>query len=443
VRTFEANGAIAAGITIQFAASPPGDGVLQLDLPRDDDGTIVGFTNGNMIDVKGLVYTAAVFTPGTAGNPGVLKLLGGTDAPLQLNVDGPYSNGSFVATPSGGDTLVTLALCFCRGTLILTEHGEVPVEELAVGDRVATLSGAAKPVVWIGCGRDLVTRSNKLARPVIVRRGALADNIPTRDLYLTHGHALYLDGVLIPVENLINHHSILWDETARIVEYYHIELADHDVVLANGAPAESYYDASNRALFHNARPGSEAGKAKPTFAPVLNGGEAVERSWAMLFERAGGRIATDTTDDPDLHLVIDSRRLDPTAAEGCSYTFALEAPPAGALRLCSRSGVPSLLGISRHDHRRLGVAITQIVLLHAGIPTYFGYDQPQLREGGCYPHEDGFCWTDGNFLLPGRYYSTLDGAFVLTVKIERPGMRYPLPAPLTNPDHSPGRDWAA
>jgi hypothetical protein len=85
--------------------------------------------------------------------------------------------------------------------MIRTERGEVPVEELALGDRVMTVSGAARPIVWIGVGRDLVTRRNGLARPIIVRRVALADDVPARDLFLTHGHALYLDGVLIPVEN--------------------------------------------------------------------------------------------------------------------------------------------------------------------------------------------------------------------------------------------------
>src|SRR5207237_10353291 len=124
--------------------------------------------------------------------------------------------------------------------------------------------------------------------PVSVRPAALPANVPVRDLSLTHGHALYLDGVLIPVENLINHRSIVWDDRARVVEYYHIELEDHDVVLANGAPAETYYDAANRARFQNTRPGSTAGPAKPTVAPVLNGGAVVERGWAELFARGGG-----------------------------------------------------------------------------------------------------------------------------------------------------------
>jgi Hint domain len=36
---------------------------------------------------------------------------------------------------------------------------------------------------------------------------------------------------------LVNHRSILWDDAARVVEYYHIELADHDVVFAEGGSA--------------------------------------------------------------------------------------------------------------------------------------------------------------------------------------------------------------
>jgi len=328
------------------------------------------------------------------------------------------------------DVLGWTLSCFCRGTTILGEHGEVAVEDLKVGDRVRLLSGALKPIVWIGMGRDLVTRGNRMARPVIVRRGALADGVPCRDLYLTHGHALYLDGVLIPVENLVNHRSILWDDAARVVEYYHIELEDHDVVMAEGAPAETYYDANNRAQFLNTRQGSKAGVAKPAFAPVLNGGDVVDRVWSELFRRSGGRIATDTTDDPDLHLIVDGARLNPAAIDGAAYNFALAGQPGGALLLRSRSGVPSLLGITRHDHRRLGVALAGIELHQSGIATSVDYDAALLAEAGCYPAEGGYCWTDGEVVLPADLFVHLGGPFALIVHTERPGMRYPLAAPL-------------
>jgi hypothetical protein len=321
-------------------------------------------------------------------------------------------------------------VCFCRGTLILTERGEVPVEELAVGDRAVTLSGIAKPIVWIGTGRQLVTRTNRLARPIVVRRGALADNVPHSDLRLTHGHALYLKGALIPVENLVNHRSIAWDDRAQVVEYYHVELANHDVLIANGAPSESYYDAHNRAFFQTVRPGSEPGIEKPTFAPVLSGGAEVERVWAQLFERSGGHIERDTTDDPDLHVIVDGERRSASARTRSSCSFALEGPPAGKLQLGSRSGVPSLLGVTAHDHRRLGVAIERIVVRQSGTTTRLDPDSAFLVEGGAYPAENGFCWTDGELALSPRLFAHLTGPFVLTVDLQRPGMRYPVAASL-------------
>jgi hypothetical protein len=338
-------------------------------------------------------------------------------------------NSVFVVDNVRWDEVPETITCFCRGTLILTDRGEVPVEELAVGDRVRVLSGGCKPIVWIGFGRDLLTRANRLARPIVVRAGALADQLPRRDLYLTHGHALYLEGVLIPVEQLVNHHSIAWDETARVVEYYHIELEAHDVLFAEGAPAESYYDSGNRAAFQNTRVGSLAGGVKPTFAPVLSRGEIVETVWAELFERAGGQLEFDTSDDSDLHLVLDGERIDPTAVDGSVYSFAVKRKVKRNLRLCSRSGVPSLLGLGRRDHRRLGVAIKEIILHHAGLPTCFDYDAPQLRVGGCHPKENGYCWTDGELELPARFFTLLNGGFMLVVHTApHYDMRYPIPS---------------
>ena len=56
-----------------------------------------------------------------------------------------------------------------------------------------TAQGNARPIIWIGTGRLLATRGRRsAATPVIVRRGALADNMPTRDLRVTKEHSLLL-----------------------------------------------------------------------------------------------------------------------------------------------------------------------------------------------------------------------------------------------------------
>ena len=76
-------------------------------------------------------------------------------------------------------------------------------------------------------------------------------------------HGIYVEGVLIPVEFLINHRSILWDSRPKAVVLYHIELESHDILLANGAPAESYRDDGNRWLFRNAPSTSELPPQEP------------------------------------------------------------------------------------------------------------------------------------------------------------------------------------
>jgi len=115
------------------------------------------------------------------------------------------------------------------------------------------------------------------------------------------------------------------------------------------------------------------------------------------------------------------------------FTFALQRAPAKTLLLRSRRVVPSLLGWSARDHWPLGVAITRIVLEQAGIAACFDYDQPQLREGGCYPPSDGFCWTDGDLALPARFFQRLAGPLRLLVHTDpRCRMRYPTVPPFAN-----------
>src|SRR5215831_12921388 len=163
--------------------------------------------------------------------------------------DHPGFAGDFPRNPHHGDPP-----CYCRGTLILTQGGEVRVEDLAIGDMVVTVSGEAKPIKWIG-RRGYARRfiaGNPGVLPIVVRAGALAPEIPVRDLWLSPGHALLLDGVLVSSEHLINGLTILQAKAVDQVEYFHLEFEEHEVILAEGAPAESYVECGNRRGFHNA-----------------------------------------------------------------------------------------------------------------------------------------------------------------------------------------------
>jgi hypothetical protein len=143
--------------------------------------------------------------------------------------------------------------CFCAGTRIRTVCGEAAVETLQRGDLVKTHDGRAVPVSWIG----VQTVSRRFAdplrvQPIRVKAGALGDNVPCRDLRLSPDHALFIDGVLIQAGALVNGASIIRETAAPAVfVYYHIELDDHALILAENAPAETFVDNVDRMNFDN------------------------------------------------------------------------------------------------------------------------------------------------------------------------------------------------
>jgi hypothetical protein len=248
------------------------------------NGSIGGFAHGDSIDLTNLsqAFVEANFDPATdtisTGLDGTLQFAG--DPTLVFSSDG-----------SGG-TLITVA-CFRDGTLIMTEHGERPIESLAIGDRVLTRDRELKPVRWIGRRHYANTAlSGREVLPVVVEAGALGDQLPRRDLWVSPEHALYLDGALVPAGLLVNGVSIRTDESVKSVTYYHLEFDAQEVIVAEGAPAESFVDDDSRRMFDNAAdyerryPGA-ADKA-PTFcAPRIEEGEALERLRTKLAAVAG------------------------------------------------------------------------------------------------------------------------------------------------------------
>jgi hypothetical protein len=216
--------------------------------------------------------------------------------------------------------------------------------------------------------------------------------VPHHDLRVTKGHAFHLDEVLIPVEFLVNHRSIMWDDHAREVALYHIELATHDVVYANGAPAESYRDDGNRWLFGNANTGWGLPPKQP-YAPVLSGGPIVDA--VRRRRREGQRPSVPLTDDPALHLLVDGRRIDADRRSDLCYKFCLIAKPT-AVRVVSLANAPQELGLAR-DPRPLGVALRQIVVTQGKRTQVIGAEDNRLTKGFHeFEVDDGIRWTDGD-----------------------------------------------
>ena len=87
-----------------------------------------------------------------------------------------------------------------------------------------------------------------------IAASAFGGGLPHRDLWLSPDHAVLVDGALVPARCLVNGASIAAEPRADI-RYFHVELAAHGVLVAEGLPAESYLDTGNRAAFTEAKQG--------------------------------------------------------------------------------------------------------------------------------------------------------------------------------------------
>jgi hypothetical protein len=313
-------------------------------------------------------------------------------------------------------TVLGAIACFLAGTRILTSLGERAVNVLAIGDVVHTHGGRLAPVTWIGhrridCRRHPVPQT---VWPVRISPNAFGPGMPHRNLWLSPDHAVFVDGLLIAVRQLVNGATI-----AQIphdtVTYFHVELARHDILMAEGLPAESYLDTGNRAAFENAgtsmmlhpdfaRRGDDT-RAGASCAPLAVGAEQVEAVWRRLAARAaasGAPVSTpEATTDPSLRLIVDGREIAPVEVKGSRYVFVLP-PRAEQARIASRAAAPSDLRPWLDDRRKLGVPISQIVLRDRTGATDIPPDHPALREGWHDVEKDAnrlWRWTDGDAAL--------------------------------------------
>jgi autotransporter passenger strand-loop-strand repeat protein len=259
-----------------------------------DLAVISGFAPGDAIDFTaatsvGAAGSAATFSATTSGGETIVTVSGGGNVQT-LTFAGTTIGGTLalVGDNAGGEELIA---CFAAGTRIATDRGQVPVEALEVGDRVATHDGGYERAVWLG--RRVVNcaqhPSPETVWPVRVAAGAFGPGLPARDLFLSPDHAVFVSGVLVPVKLLVNGTSIV--QTRRpSVTYHHVELPGHAVILAEALPVESYLDTGDRANFHD---GAAPIRLFPDFAGRLRPDAALiwEARGAARLVLTGAKLA--------------------------------------------------------------------------------------------------------------------------------------------------------
>lgn len=152
----------------------------------------------------------------------------------------PIDGALATAAPRQGIT------CFISGTMVVTTRGEAAVETLKAGDLILTMHGAPdrQPVLRIDRSRiDLAGRSDPAAlAPILIKAGALMRGAPIRDLRVSPGQGILLDGCLVPARLLVNGTTIVQEISREGVSYHYLWLKAHGLVIADGALTESSFE---------------------------------------------------------------------------------------------------------------------------------------------------------------------------------------------------------
>jgi Hint domain len=284
--------------------------------------------------------------------------------------------------------------------------------------------------------------------PIRIARHARGENKPAQDLYVSPAHAICIDvlgEVLIPACALVNGSTITQVDVDQIT-YWHIELDSHDILIANGLPAESYIDTGNRRFFvesdivgFDTSPDADlTDPARRTHAdfcrPFVMDGPILDAVRLQLRRRAETLGWTLDTSQPwgDLHLVVGNLRIDPVV-RGLTARFTVPAG-AGDGWLVSTSTRPCDV-TGGGDRRHLGVCLAGLTIDEGfGERSVVALDDPLLGDGLYQIEDSRRRWTAGRALLPAALWDRCREEFFLLVDTACPALsRWTKPLEQTAP----------
>jgi len=212
-----------------------------------DNTLYIGTRSGlvtSIIDLGGSFIANTIFTSDTGG-----------DFSNIAPVIGAYNNLYVIATGGGDNKIYSIGqlpstgpICFGKGTLISTKRGDVPIEDLTSDDEVFTVGPIRESKLVTKQGFSRVKRIlhftkdtlDQYSRPIIFKKDSLATNVPNKDTVLSPLHSVLLNGVdIVQAHNLINHTTIYYDTVQTSIEYYHILLDTHSIIMSNNIATES------------------------------------------------------------------------------------------------------------------------------------------------------------------------------------------------------------
>ncbi|AFK64262.1 hypothetical protein TKWG_23325 [Advenella kashmirensis WT001] len=368
-----------------------------------------------------------------SGFPNLTNISAGDQINVVGATSGEYVNGDLIFRDANGLTVgrfnadgldptqvvfnggsMTYA-CFLKGTHIATPEGEKTVESLVAGDKVITASGGVATVKWLGhrtlYKNRIPAKDAVRAFPILIKKDAIADNVPHADLVVSPGHHLEFNGALVPAMMLVNGQTIVQQFDRRSFEYFHVELEQFDIILAEGVPAESYVDMGNRSMFQNAdevamNPDFGPSEGRPNIEGIViaREGAVVEAIRKQLLARAELLTGAQRTTDAALCVEVNGRIIQATPEFVKEGVYRFELPEnAGDVRIVSRSSlVRDVTHLARRDIRRVGVGLSAIAFTDSNgrhdidlmDSRISGMNQPQDVKG------TAMRWTTGSAVIP-------------------------------------------
>ncbi|MDI2090939.1 Hint domain-containing protein [Commensalibacter oyaizuii] len=358
----------------------------------------------------------------------------GETAVLNLKMD-VHGQLYYIPITDGSGNVVSyeILVCFNEGTLIQTIDGVKPIETLQRGDMIKTKDGA-RAVTWVGHKfKRLNQFSKKEDHLVLIKKDALADNIPCRDLRVTAEHCLYVDDKLVPARMLVNGTSITYDFEMQSYTVWHVECAKHQIIFAENVPVESYLDTGNRYTFEGCENVSSVYQAdkwqSEAVAELCTDASFVEPIWKRFHQRAVDlgfskciEKNLEENDMPNLYLCLDDGQIvNPIDIQDQVYSFSLNRPTEFVSIMSYVSKPEEIFGSFVDDRRKLGVAVGSVQLISSsGREVSIDYHLANNNVVGWYGLEGQgiqYRWTKGCAYLPLDLDLMTEDTYTLRIQV--------------------------
>lgn len=392
-----------------------------LTVGNGGSATNVGLQSGGLIDFSTLTYDSSAKYSYDADTYTLTVTGSGGTASVTLDPNtSDVAPGQQFDLVRDDDGSLAIETCFLAGSMIQTPSGEVPVEDIRLGDEITTYVNGkeeSRSIIWAGKAHATVRpelTDDEAGYPVRILKDAIANGVPYKDMLITAEHCLFFKGRFVPVRMLVNGVSIFYDKSITSYDYYHVETEQHSVIRADGMLTESYLDTGNRRSFHQEGSVVTLGGKARTWKDDAGAPLCVDRAFVEPLFRAlewredsivGCRIPSETfqtTNDPDLHLVTNTGAIvRPMRQTSQQYSFMLPSDTK-CVRIVSRASRPSdVIGPFVDDRRYMGVAVADVHLLCAAQK----YDltshlQAEKPEGWHDTDWTDCAWTNGDAVLP-------------------------------------------